>query len=385
MHRSNMPKFQYTAVNATGSTLHGVVEANDIRAAKSELNRLDLQVVDLVEVDLKTKLLKSSLNKFKFEAVNQEGKVVKGTISALDENKAMIRLESEYNLQVSKIAHINATNKSFENSKSKIEGNDLVEKKIDESRVKALRNILIPLIDDLKSLMKHVKDVLGDQVGPATLEFIDKYYLHLDKIKFSENLNNIQSVCLKICTVLEKSEIFIENGDKVDEKLRVNLMARDLEKKFKNYDLPPSKRRDVLADVRVDSIWNLIAIIFSSKSSNQRKYAAQDLWKRFRGLFNFNENRFSDLVQIINEISFVLLILYSGYFLIGHFLTVKSTTFAIPTVLEVYSTNVLVYIVVGVLLLNTYVSLSQILKNRLMNLALGGIFFMLFTLFCINL
>lgn len=380
-----MPKFQYTAVNSTGSTLHGVVEAVDIRAAKYELNRLDLQVVDLVEVDLKTKLLKSNLNKFKFEAVNQEGKVVKGTISALDENKALARLESEYSLVVNKIAHINATNKSFENSGKKVKTEIVEEKKIDQTRVTALRNVLIPLIDDLKALMKHVQDTLPEQLGPQALEFLEKYYLHLDKIKFSENLNNIQSVCLKICSVLENSDMFIENGEKVDEKLRVNLMARDLDRKFKYYNLPPSKRKDLLSEARVDSIWNLIAVIFSSKSSSQRKYAFKDLLSRFKSLFRFDENKFARLLKLVNELSFLLLVMYGAYFVFGHFLSVKNTTFTLPNVFDVYATNVLIYIVVGVILLNVYSELIDRINNRLMNFTLGGIFFVLFALFCINL
>ncbi len=382
-----MPKFQYTAVNAAGSTLHGVVEADDIRLAKKELNNLDLQVVDLKEVDLSTKLYKSNLNKFKFEAVNQEGKVVKGTISALDQEKALVRLQSEYKLNVSKIAHLNAPNKSFENSSTKLETeSDSPKTVVDASRVKALRNILLPLIDDLKSLMKHVSEDLNDQIGQATQEFLDKYYLHLDKIKYSDNLGNIQSVCLKICTVLSDSEIFFENKVKVDEKLRVNLMAKNLERKFKNYDLPPSKMKGLIVDARIDSVWNLLAVVFSSKSSEQRKVAIVDLFKRVKSIFSSKSDVWTRFFSGIKEVSLWLLGLYSLLFFIGHYLTVKNLRFSVPDILNIYSTNVLVYIVVGVFLLHLgFEVVERINKNRLLKTVVSSMFLVLFLMICINL
>lgn len=379
-----MPKFQYTAVNASGSTLHGVVESDDIREAKKELNNLDLQVVDLKEVDLKTKLLKSSLNKYKFEAVNSDGKVVKGTISALDEGKALSRLSSEYKLNVEKIAHINASNKSFENSS----GTSTLSRvaKVDDSRVKALRNILIPIIDDLKGLMRHVSNDLTEEISQSTREFLDKYFLHLDKIKYSDNLNNIQSVCLKICHVLESSEVFVENNEKVEEKLRVNLMAKDLVKRFKNYDLPPSKRGGLLVGARVDSIWNLIGVVFQSKSSSQRKLALKDLFGRFRDLLRWDGAKATKVLEGLGEISIWLLGMYGFVFLIGHFLSVKNLKFSIPLVLEVYSTNVLVYIIIGVLLLHLgFEIVKRVGKNRLLKLFVGSMFLVLYMMICINL
>jgi hypothetical protein len=381
-----MPKFQYTAVNSSGSTLHGVVEADDLRAAKKELNNLDLQVVDLKEVDLKTKLLKSSLNKYKFEATNADGKVVKGTIAALDEGKALGRLQSEYKLTVSKISHLNASNKSFEDSSSKVDELSSKKPKIDESRVKALRKLLIPIIDDLKSLMKHVVDDLGDQISQQTKEFLDKYYLHLDKIKYSDNLGNVQSVCLKICHVLETSEVFFENDQKVEVKLRANLMARNLEKRFKNYDVPPSKRNGLMVNARMDSVWSLIAIVFQSKSSSQRKLAIRDLLGKIKGLFSFNASELASLSKIVKELSLWLLALYSLIYLVGHFLSVKNLKFPAPAILEIYSTNILIYLVVGVLLLHLGIEIvERISKNRLLKFAVSSMFLLLYIMICINL
>lgn len=380
-----MPKFQYTAVNSAGSTLHGVVEATDIRSAKVELNKLDLQVVDLAQVDLKTKLLTSSLNKFKFEAVNQEGKVIKGTISALDEGKALLRLKSEYMLTVNKISDINVNDKAFKEKDVRTSNSNDV-KFADKARIKALRDLLIPLIDDLKALMKYVTDDLLDQVGPPTKEFLAKYYLHLDKIKFSENLNNIQSVCLKVCSVLENSDIFLENNDKVKEKLRVNLMARDLDKKFRNYDLAPSKRKGLSTESKVDSVWNLVSIIFSSKSSSQRKFAVSDLMRKLKSIFKFEDSKLTKFIKALREVSLWFLLVYGVYFAFSHFVSVKSPKFSLPGIFEIYSTSVMIYLVVGALLLNLCLELCErIVKNRLLKIIVGCIFLALYLMICINL
>jgi len=380
-----MPKFQYTAVNSAGSTLHGVVEASDIRSAKVELNKLDLQVVDLAQVDLKTKLLKSSLNKFKFEAVNQDGKIIKGTISALDEGKALLRLQSEYMLSVNKISDIHVNDKVFK-AKNVASGNLDSNKYVDKARVKALRDLLIPLIDYLKSLMKYVTDDLIDQIGPSTKEFLDKYYLHLDKIKFSDNLNNIQSVCLKVCSVLENSDIFLENDVNIKEKLRVNLMARDLDKKFKNYALPPSKRKGLITESRVDSIWNLFYIVFSSKSASQRKFAVKDLFGKLKSIFRFDEGKLSKLIKTLREVSLWFLFVYGAYFVFSHFVSVKSSKFSLPAIFEIYSTSVMIYLVVAALLLNLCLEMCEkIVKNRLLKIMVGCIFLVLYFLICINL
>jgi uncharacterized protein (DUF2344 family) len=379
-----MAKFQYTAVNSEGSTLHGVVEADDIRSAKKELNSLDLQVVDLKEIDLKTKLVKSSLNKYKFEAVNEEGKVVKGTISAIDENKAFARLVSEYKLQVNKIAHINASNKSFDDSTDKVK--EKKQEQIDPSRVKSLRGILIPLMDDLKALMKHVRTDLSDQIGDASREFLDKYILHLDKIKFSDNLVNVQSVCLKICNVLEQSDLFFENGEKVDEKLRVNLMARDLDKKFKNYDTPPSRQSLVFADSKPDSLYNLIAVVFQSKSKNQRNLAIKNLLVRLKSVFRYDGEFVRPVLRGLREVSLWLFLLYGVMFVIFHFISVKAVRFEVPAIFSVYQTNILIYIVVGALIGHLSLEIvDRFVKKPLLKLVVNSMFLVLFLMICINL
>lgn len=379
-----MPKFQYTAVNTEGKTLHGVVEADELKSAKYELNSIGLKVVDLQEIDLKTKLLKSNLNKYKFEAINSEGKVVKGTIAALDQNKAYQRLIDEYSLDVQKISHINASNKAFENSEPKKAESNLTKTVEDPTRIKALRANLIPLIDDVKAMMKLVKNDLSDNVGGNVIEFIDKYLLHLDKIKFSENVYNVQSICLKICNVFEASDVFYENGEKTEDKLRVNLMARDLEKKIKYFDVPPSKAHRLLPQDD-SSFFSLVSILFQSKSNSQRKLVVMKILGNLKDSLALDKIKQALPMDYVSEIFFWLFCLYTAILLSFHFVSEKVFNFNLPEILYIYQTNVLIYVCVFFLLGHFSLELSKFMRKNLLKLAINSIFMVMFLLICINL
>lgn len=384
-----MPKFQYTAVNVDGNTLHGVVESPDLKSAKKQLNGLKLQVINLEEISLKTKLRKSQLNKYKFEATNQEGKIVKGTISALDENKATTRLTEEYNLKVNKLSHVNASNKAFQKSSEKHK--DPSNKPQNTKRIQALKQLIIPLIEDLKNLMKFIQENLNNQTTQSTQDFLEKYILHLDKIKFSDNLENTQNICVKISHILTQSDIFIENSIKQEEKLSVNLNAKNLENKFKTYDTPPSRRK-IMPEGTHDnnSFTNLISLLLQSKSSNQRKLVTTKLFKKIKNIFirNTQENYKlkKQITESLLEISFWLMLVYSMLFIVGHYLSSKTPVKSFPVVLSIYQTYFLIYIITGSILLHTCLKLNnKLFRNTLHKTIFSTSFIIIFLLICINL
>jgi hypothetical protein len=163
-------------------------------------------------------------------------------------------------------------------------------------------------------------------------------------------------------------------------------MARDLDKKFKNYALPPSKRKGLITESRVDSIWNLFSIVFSSKSASQRKFAVKDLFGKLKSIFRFDEGKLSKLIKTLREVSLWFLFVYGAYFVFSHFVSVKSSKFSLPAIFEIYSTSVMIYLVVAALLLNLCLEMCEkIVKNRLLKIMVGCIFLVLYFLICINL
>ena len=97
-----MAIFKYTIANKDGKKLSGSVEAPDENTARLELENLGFSILLLQETAEAPKT-DSTLNKFVFEAIDKNSKLVSGTIPAKDHEDAINKLQSEYELNISAI------------------------------------------------------------------------------------------------------------------------------------------------------------------------------------------------------------------------------------------------------------------------------------------
>jgi hypothetical protein len=163
-------------------------------------------------------------------------------------------------------------------------------------------------------------------------------------------------------------------------------MARDLDKKFKNYDTPPSRQSLVFADSKPDSLYNLIAVVFQSKSKNQRNLAIKNLLVRLKSVFRYDGEFVRPVLRGLREVSLWLFLLYGVMFVIFHFISVKAVRFEVPAIFSVYQTNILIYIVVGALIGHLSLEIvDRFVKKPLLKLVVNSMFLVLFLMICINL
>lgn len=101
-----MPTYAYTVVNQEGKKLTGTIEAANEAGARDELNKLGFPVLDVAEIKSETTTENatpedtSTVPKFEFSAVDQNGRKVVGTIAGADKYAAFKRLVGEYRFAV---------------------------------------------------------------------------------------------------------------------------------------------------------------------------------------------------------------------------------------------------------------------------------------------
>jgi hypothetical protein len=108
-----MAIFKYTIANKDGKKLSGSVEAPDENTARFELENLGFSILLLQETK-EVQKTESSLNKFAFEAIDKNAKLVSGTIPAKDTEEAIKKLQTEYELNISAIWPEGSTKEQIE-------------------------------------------------------------------------------------------------------------------------------------------------------------------------------------------------------------------------------------------------------------------------------
>lgn len=96
-----MPKYSYTVINQEGQKLTGTIESDSETVARQSLNKLGFPILDitLVNEEVAEEIMGKSL-KFEFQAVDQNGRKVIGTIAGEDKYSAFKRLVNEYHFAV---------------------------------------------------------------------------------------------------------------------------------------------------------------------------------------------------------------------------------------------------------------------------------------------
>jgi hypothetical protein len=390
-----MPKFQYTAVNQQGNTLNGVIEAETDILAKRKLSSLKLSIVGLEPIT-DTDDSKSFL-KYKFEATDKDNKKVIGTISSENQLDAFKKLTSEYELNVLKLASLNASQAEFDNSASAIDKlyqqiNSLNQNKNNdntkEEYLKDKQKIEFDkTISEVILLIQTILKQSSDKLKPEALEFLQKYEIHLNKIKFSENQDNISNAAKKVLNEIQNSKLFLDlNSDsqeqlelhikiqKLNQKLRQNKIHRDEVSSFINKILAKvglSTHRESSENV---TLLDYIKLALKTESNQVRGTA---LLKFVNSIFNleFLSNKSSTIVSnntklskleinLISVTNWILSILLIFYF-ITVFISSKIPKIAINPILLIYNTKIIIYGITAVLFLNLALKIREqlALKN----------------------
>lgn len=393
-----MIKFQYTAISTQGKSLNGVIEAENKENARNKLYQLKLSVVSLEEIS-DTDLEKSNFLKYKFEALDKENKKVIGTISSSSILSAYQKLNQEYKLDVKKLASTNATKQEFEESTNKIQklnqqlnlltqnkNNDNSKSEYDKEQKNAEFQ---KIIEEIIATIKKINTKFSSQLKPDAIEFLNKYEEHLNKIKFSENTENIIQAALKVLNHIQTSEIFLANSENFEEQLDLQIDILRLNKILNNQSNQHNELLQTLNNTfskiglklnlnlkhKFNKLLGYIEIIFKTKSSKIRQEAIIKFFKEIVNKFNqkkdfkskfFEENNFkiSQTQQDFLSLTNWLLILFLFYYFISIFISQKIAKFEVNKIFFVYNTKFLIYIIISLILIHGSIKINIELKKR---------------------
>jgi hypothetical protein len=109
-------QFKYTATNTEGKKLTGVINADDEAGARAQLSHLGFSILEVKVIqETNNAEAPSDLVKFEFEAIDKNGKKVKGTIPAKSALLVYQRLTEEYHFNITYIAAANADQATKDN------------------------------------------------------------------------------------------------------------------------------------------------------------------------------------------------------------------------------------------------------------------------------
>lgn len=391
-----MPKYLYTAINQQSKSLNGVIEADSLESAQKKLSSLKLSIVSVNEIKSE-ETEDGNYSKYKFEATDKENKKVIGTISSSNILNAFKKLVTEYELNVIKLASLNANELEFQNSQSKVDAlYQEIQKldsniKNDSSQVEYEKNKqkenFQKLIDQIIELIREIQTKYNDKLKPEALEFLQKYEIHLNKIKFSDNIENISNAALKVLNQLQKSDLYLGLSDNPEDEVNLQMNTLNFISKIKTYQ----KREDelfstiqkLLSKVGIkisenrnhknSKIFSYITLIFNSKSNQVRKNAFLELFKSIFGNSNqnnktkkqsfFNNELSVTEKNLLNLTNWLIPILAIFYF-ISVFASQKISRVEISSILLIYNTRIIIYAIIGTIFLHSAIKLQQIFLDK---------------------
>ncbi|MBI96031.1 hypothetical protein CL656_02695 [bacterium] len=177
-----MQNFDYKILNSKKIELYGSIQAKNEQEAKDKLLNLGYEILELKAKDQKKQKENKNLANFKFEGY-QNSKFIDGNIQASSFNQALTELTQQYQIQIEKLAHENASQKEFNESKLKINNFlkrlDFHSKKDNIQKSNNLEEIYI-FIESLTDDFKHY----FTENGVLEIKNLQKQYI---QIKNSNN------------------------------------------------------------------------------------------------------------------------------------------------------------------------------------------------------
>ena len=213
-------KLKYTALGANNQKLVGVLEAESLDAAREELHKMGLSVLDVNEISEEEYASQSQktteaqttegITTYYFVAKDPQQKEVNGTIDSKDPLSAFRRLITEYHFEVIDLYPQNSTDPAGQSLKGQFdewrkvlesEGIDLSQKvssgtkgELEDEGEKMSEEI----IAEMDQFIINTKKIMSDhksQYSEAFFQEIEKKLDELERIRASNNLKHITKVC----------------------------------------------------------------------------------------------------------------------------------------------------------------------------------------------
>ena len=254
-----MPAYHYIALNQEGKELSGVIEAVDEQLARKKLNNLSMSVVSLEALSAESvstgavvaSAAQAGKNIFEFEARDNQGKKVVGTIAAENEVKAFGRLFDEYQLNVLSIVNSILGIEEKEKAKGNIVAiqqeyerlygsSRKAREKEAEMKTASMQETRQELLIKVDATMRRIESFLqesGEDLKPEERDTIKSYLNQLIRIKDSTNLEHILTTCEKMLEHLQRQELFIHEERKLKESARLKVDTKDLLSQLKQTGL----------------------------------------------------------------------------------------------------------------------------------------------------
>lgn len=258
-----MAIFKYTIANKEGKKLSGNVEAPDENTARSELQNLGFSIL-LLQESKEIEKTNSNLNKFVFEAIDKNTKLVSGTIPAQNQEEAIKKLESEYDLNVSAIWAENSTPQQIETARK--EGQNRLENALknhlqnqtstpaqltpspktvnpeNEQKIQFVKT-------KIELILKSVNDLLtkfDQDLAPDHKAEINKKIDKLLRIKNSTNLDYILESANELLKFLEEQEKFLKENTHQEKRLEYQVETHKMLATFNQGERQKSLSEDIL-------------------------------------------------------------------------------------------------------------------------------------------
>jgi len=235
-------QFKYTATNPEGKRLTGIINAGDEATARTELNHLGFSILEINTVDETAVQIQSEMEKFEFEAIDKNGKKIKGTIPAKTDLLAYKRLMDEYHFNILFLAPASATEQEKQNLRtSGIEAlknqYDLQSHELDTSGIKAevetpeflaQKKIVIDEVDQILNRIKTILTTFETKLSPEKKSIIQGYIDKLLRIKASNNLDYILNTCKDLLKKIQEEEMFLETQEHGQERQSILLESQKM-------------------------------------------------------------------------------------------------------------------------------------------------------------
>ncbi len=244
-----MAQFQYTAVNAAGKKLSGLIGAGTEEEARKQLNTFGISLLAIEQTgNTPTATVtqepgtSSELPKFEFEAYDKQGRKVLGTIPASNAYKGFKRLMEEYQFEVAYVVPMGASEEERAKAKQeglaalKLEYEAQMEKKgsaeVEEEKLSAdfeiKRQELLKKVDFILEKIKELLAQFNQDLKPEARKLIEGYLDKLLRIKSSTNLDYIEHTSEELLKKVQDQELFLTKEKMIQNRAQLRLEAQKM-------------------------------------------------------------------------------------------------------------------------------------------------------------
>lgn len=218
-----MPKYSYTVINQEGQKLTGTINAESEKLAQEGLSKLGFPVLDITEIpEEKAQALTSESQKFEFQAVDQNGRKVVGSIGAEDKYAAFKRLITEYHFAVEHLYLTTLSPDAKDEEKKRGVVDLYAQLKTEQQKAEMAKGgeskiineeemgiFIGKQVDTVLEKMKNMQEEFKDAIKPEEKTIIGKKIDRLARVKTSKNLEYIKHLAEDLLTYAQSQDIFL--------------------------------------------------------------------------------------------------------------------------------------------------------------------------------